>query len=137
MDSVLSSRLSPPFKTEALKAARLIRGQSVTGSHCISGGLAVIATEDSSSVGGRLRASDPSILSEEGEAQTQGTPCFLYEEIQSGNIIGKKNLQKLDSLYFCGCFLSHIQISELTMIFTQSNKWLVYDVKEPQTSKAT
>lgn len=39
--------------------------------------------------GGGRRASDPSFLSETGEAQTQGTPFFLYEKIRSGNIIGK------------------------------------------------
>lgn len=86
------------LKQKQWRQARLIWGLSVTGSHCVSGGLAGSSTEDSSSVGWGLRTSDPSILSESGEAQTQGTPFFLYEEIRSGNIIGKNNLQKLDSL---------------------------------------
>lgn len=38
-------------------------------------------------------ASDPWILAEKRETQTQGTPFFLYEEIQPGHII-KKNLSK-------------------------------------------
>lgn len=49
---------------------------------------------------GGLRASDPYILSEKTETQTQGTPVFLYEEIQSGHITGKKDLQKLGSSFF-------------------------------------
>lgn len=56
-----------------------------------------------------------------------------------GNSIWKHYWEKEStetSLYFCEFFF-HVRISELTMIFTQSNKWLVYDVEQPQTSKAT
>lgn len=65
------------LKKKQWRQARLIWGLSVTGSHCVSGGLAGSSTEDSSSVGGGLRTSDPSILSESREAQTQGTQFFF------------------------------------------------------------
>lgn len=80
--------------TEALMATRLI--QNVTGSHCISSGLAFNSTEDSSAWGKAesFRSIQPF---REKETQTPGTPVSLYEEIQSGHIMGEKDLEKLDS----------------------------------------
>lgn len=76
--------------------------------------------------GGGRRASDPSFLSESGEAQTQGTPFFLYEKIRSGNIIGKT----IVSILLLLLLFSHVQISELKWFFTQCSKWLVCDMEQ-------
>lgn len=92
--SLWTLALTTPFKQKHWRqrgSSKARVSQSVTGSHCVSGGLAVSSTEDARSVRRRRRASDPPILSER-EAQTRGTPFSSYEEIRSGNIIGKKNL---------------------------------------------
>lgn len=88
-ESCLELQALPTIYTDATRATRLTQGRDVTESHCISSGLTCNSIEDSSSMGG-LRASDPYILSEKTETQTQGTPVFLYEEIWSGHIIGEK-----------------------------------------------
>lgn len=79
------------------------------------------------------QASDPLILSEKRETQTQGTPFFLYEEIQSGHIVWK-NLSKLVSTFPRP---PHLQDSELQSNWvaslhtatTQHRPWTSSDLK--------
>lgn len=53
--------------------------------------------------------------------------------MQSGHIIRKKDLEKLDSFYFC--FFTYKSLNY--WIYTQCNKWLVYDMEHLQISNTT